>query len=309
MPDLGDRLDDRFDELEPSDIEGQDVTGPEAEPDEPEVGPEVDDEAEEEKMGDYSLESLRAAQLANYEKEKAAGNNPIIADKSETNAKDYRSLTRVWFPLILDHPDNQTGTPQTPWTLEEILGAFYNPRNPYRGIIGRFATEYGRHRPGYQVDDGISDGIEAVMIALQKDTGRAPFANFAVKHHIKRRIQRAQKKSSTIPTAARQRTFSDRGVTSADAPIAGDPKLSIGSSIPQGGAVAGKVKCPVCGGSGGVPPDYISPYAARPKDPETGERPPKAPPCPTCTGSGYLAAPESRGQAAARTPAELSAEK
>jgi len=160
-----------------------------------------------------------------------------------------------------------------------------------RGI----AAQYGRHRSAFTPNDGESIGQEAVLKALQKDGGRAPFAFFAY-DTILRNIQKAQLASGIITTAVARQQWTDK-VQSAEAPIGGDPKLSVGSSIKQGAPTTTKVKCPACGGTGGIAPDYVNPY---PKI--KGEL--RAPACGTCNGSGKLAAQDTRSRAASQTPAD-----
>jgi hypothetical protein len=98
MPNLGDRLNARFEELEPEGEEKQwasypppdieDMSNAEDMPDDEDVELEPDDEDVETEVKDYSDKSLRAAQLANYERQQAGGHDPIIADRSEEDVDD-----------------------------------------------------------------------------------------------------------------------------------------------------------------------------------------------------------------------------
>lgn len=206
-------------------------------------------------------QELRNAQLANYKAglKKAVDEGkpkPIIADRSD-GSKNYSALAKVWMPLILDHPDSETPS-ATPWTVEEVLKAM-------RPIVRKFANEYGGHKAGYQYDDALSDGNNAVLSALSKDGGRAPFALFAAQT-VKRAIQKGLKGSNIIPVVTRRQTYTDRGMTSLDQPADADAKFSVGSNVGSDAPYVSKVKCPHCGGSGAV-------------DDET---------CPVCNGDRYI---------------------
>ena len=256
--------------IDPLDIEPETATGPEpVEEPEPEAAPE--------EVGKdlYSLESMRRAQLANYEKQEKGGNRPYIGDKNPPGTpRDYSALGKVWLPLILDDPRNGTGAPQRPWSIEELTKAM-------APIIGKFANEYGGLRTTYQRDDASSDGYQALLMALRRDGGRAPVGLFAA-DQIKRAIQRGAKGAGILPTTHRKRTYTDRAVTSMDKALdsgEGGGEVSIGGKIDTTTPMTAKVKCPACDGTGKVKSDE-----------EEG----KIDTCPVCDGAGRIVVSDPR---------------
>ena len=233
--------------------------------------------------------ALRQAQIDNYQANLIKGPKakkpfaPEIGDHADpADGKTYRALTRTFMPLILDHPD--ANPPGKPWTIDEIIEAMMP-------IVHKFANEYGGKRPSYQIADAVSDGTNAVLDALAKDGGRSPFGNFAATT-IKRYIQRGLKGASIIPIPHRQRTYTDKDVSSLDKPIGGDDKLTAAGTVPSAKSAAYREKCPQCGGAKTIP------------DPETGD----PMPCSLCGGTGKLTlgGPTEVGP---ETPDEISAER
>ena len=265
-----------FDELDSEPGVAPDDDG--LEPEKPTLEPEEEEiEPEEEQLSDYSEASLTRAQLDNYNRLKADGKTPRIVDGSGGGPRDYKALSKAWFPLILDHPNNEEG-PQRPWTLDEILNAM-------TPVIRMFAREYGGLRTGYQRDEAISDGQMAVLNALQTDGGFSPFALYAAQN-VKRAIQKGLKGAGILPATHRERTYTDRDVTSLDKPpSSGEGTATLGGTVGGSAPTTAKVKCPACNGKGVV------------KGPETGERET----CEVCNGKGRIVVPDPR---TTKSPAE-----
>ena len=242
---------------------------------------------------DWSIGSLRAKQLANYETQLAKGRDPgpqigYVPDpdadpadakrvmKAETGRR-YDQLRRTFFPLILEDPRNAaaqaTGRPQTPWTLDEIVNAM-------APIVGKFAYSYGKGQPGYQPDDAKSDGNQAIIIALQKDGGLSPFGRYAAKMAY-RAIYAGSKGASALPIPIRSQTHSPRYISSYNKEV-GDTGKTGAATIPTTTNVASRgEKCPACGGA---------------KD-EKG----KPVPCGVCDQRGFLVVSQPRS--GTKTPA------
>lgn len=241
MPDPGDLDFEKEDiQTDPDEVEDLDLI------DEPE-----DEDAPEEKPGEYSPDMLRAAQMATYRQ-----GNAEIKDESE-GARNYRGLTKVWMPLILDEIGEE------PWTVGEVIEAM-------TPVIRNFAREFSGHRPYFQFDDAMSVGIESVLNSLIKDGGRSPFALFAAKQ-ARRAISRAAKGAGFIPTPVRKQTYTDKDLTSLDIEKP-ETKGTLGGTVGSETSIVGRQRCPQCGGSG--------------KD--EGDK------CDVCVGKGYVVTAEER---------------
>lgn len=223
-------------------------------------------------MAEQYADKLRAAQLETWQsgiqKAQESGKPetaPVVKDDNPPGTeKNYKALTKVWMPLILD----QVG--QTPWTVEEVLEAMMP-------IIKRFAREYEGLKGSYTSQDAFSDGQLAVLDALEKDGGRSPFAYFAGTT-IKRSIQRGVKKGGFIPTVQRKQTYGERGMTSMDKQAGEEESMTIGKTVSADTPKAIKKACPKCSSG----PDAIKGDGKR-RD-EQGNIIKGT--CPRCQGSG-----------------------
>jgi len=181
----------------------------------------------------YSLDkdSLRDQQLK-YKDE--------AADKNEGDdyERNYRTLSRVWVPMALDHIGRR------PWTLDEIIDAMMP-------IIQKFAREYGGLRGSYHFDDAFSDAMNALLRAIYRDKGIAPFGKYAAKE-IVRAVQKGAKGASLVPIPHRERTYTDKDITSLQAAASGESDIQVGSHLGGDAETAARVDCPVCGKKGEV---------------------------------------------------------
>jgi len=183
----------------------------------------------------YDEESLRAAQLRNWSQR----NGKVADENPENTPKTYAALTKVWMPLILDVVGKE------PWTVEEVLNAM-------KPVIVAHARSYSRMQPAFQFDDAVSVGQEAVLSALAKDQGRAPFGPYAA-NEVRRAIQKAVAASSFIKAPERKRTYTGGIPASLDRPLGGEDEGGISQFVSTSSPQVERTRCSVCGGSGVVP--------------------------------------------------------
>lgn len=235
-----------------------------------------------EDVGSWGEEEIIAAQLKNYGKALAdaeedgyQGYTPKIEDKNPPDApKDYKALTKTWLPLLVDGGEK--------WSINDVIDAM-------RPITKMFANEYARISSNLSREDLMTYGDVAVIKALLKDKGLAPFGLFAAKE-IKRTITAEAKGTGlistggvgVIPEPQRKRQYHQK-YASLQQPIGkGEGAQELGSQVKSGeGTDITKIECPYCNNKGEV-------------DGET---------CGVCNGRGFI--PVSNKEESPKTPDEI----
>lgn len=227
-------------------------------------------------VGKLVEDPSNAASIPNFKSKNIKADENYRA-KLGREISGYEALRNIKMPLLLHYQDdpatasNQERSKKglgplpkgTPWTVEEVIKAMYP-------AVMFMARQYAQKRAGYQFEDAVSHGLEAVLRTLKTDKGIAPFAGYCFQR-IRSHINRGARTSGVIKRPSNQKDWYDKGVVSMNVAAGGsadggDPG-EISQTIGAATKVLDYVDCPTCGGS---------------KELDTGEK------CPVCMGSGKV---------------------